>query len=142
LNAASEILRAALEETARELGRSLDGPLEQLGRPFLPTTLPTVAFESPLDAVGGLAWGALPTPQIAAWLARVPRGGVAAQVVARGRPGPRGLLDRVMLRPSRERPVSLEEPCTALFLHGLRWMRVIDLEPRRNLVAILGARTF
>jgi hypothetical protein len=38
--------------------------------------------------------------------------------------------------------VSLEEPCTALFLHGLRWMRVIDLEPRRNLVAILGARTF
>jgi hypothetical protein len=62
--------------------------------------------------------------------------------VPRARPGPRGLLDQVMLLPARERPVPLEDVCTLLFVAGLRAMRVIDVEPRRGLVAVLGRRSF
>ncbi len=141
----STTLRAALEDTAREIGHPLVGPLLELGRPLLrdPNALPTVPLEASGDEVsGGLAWGALSSEQLGAWLARVPINAVAAQVVARERAGARGLLDRVMLLPAREHPVPLEEVCTTLFLGGLGAMRVIELEARRGLVAVLGRRRF
>lgn len=140
----SAVLRAALEDTARELGRPLGAPLLELGRPLLrdANALPTVPLDAEGEVSGGLAWGAPSPEQLGAWLARLPLGAVAAQVVARERPGARGLLDRVMLLAVRERPVPLEEVCTALFLGGVGAMRVIEVESRRGLVAVLGQRRF
>lgn len=137
-------LRAALEDAAHEAGRTLDAPLVVLGRALLreASTLETVTLDSSEQVAGGLAWGALTAEQRTAWLARVPVGAVAAQVVARERAGARGLIDRVMLLPTRERPLPLEDVCTSLFVGGVRALRVIDLEPLRNLVAVIGRRAF
>lgn len=140
---ASVTVRAALEDVAREVGGSLDAPLLSLGRPLLGDPgVATVGLESLDRVAGGLAWGALPGEDLGAWLARVPLGAPVAQVVALERPGARGLLDRVMLLPTRERPVALEDVCTRLFLAGVGALRVIEVEPMRSLVAVIGRRRF
>ena len=137
------MVRAALEDVARELGRTLDAPLVSLGRPLLRDAgVATVGLESTERVAGGLAWGALPAEDLGAWLARVPLGAPVAQVVALERSGARGLLDRVMLLPTRERPVALEDVCTRLFVGGVGALRVIEVEPMRNLVAVVGRRRF
>ncbi len=147
-DSASRRLRAAFD-AAREESGALAGPLVEIGRPLLDdghglSRVPhDTSAEAGSDAVGGgLAWGTLSDEALAAWMARVPIGAVAAQVFASARPGARGMLDRVMLLPARETPQVLEEVCTALFVRGLGSLRVIELEPRRNVVGVLGVRRF
>jgi hypothetical protein len=142
-------LRAALEDLGREVGREVVGPLSrpfvELGRPLLADGLglERVPHDAPVaEAAGGLAWGSQERDALAAWMARVPVGSVAAHVFASERAGPRGVLDRLMLMPSRERPRPLEEVCTTLFLLGVGAQRVIALEPHRNVVGVIGVRRF
>lgn len=141
-------LRAALEDVAREAGRELSrGPLVEIGRPLLGAldAIPRVTHDAvpqSLELGGGLAWGTLSPEARSAWLAQVPIGAATAQVFASARPGARGVLDRVMLLAARESPQPLEEVCTALFLAGVGALRVIELEPRRNVVGVVGIRRF
>ncbi|MBX7197098.1 MAG: hypothetical protein K1X94_33930, partial [Sandaracinaceae bacterium] len=128
-------LRAALEDVARESGVAWDGAAE-LGRPLFGE--PVGAGSSAGSA--SVAWGSLDDAQRSSWVASVRPGAVLAQVFARERPGARGVLDRVLLLPARQRPLALEDVCTALFLEGVRAMRVIELEERRNVVVVIGLR--
>ena len=140
-------LRAALEDAGREGGREVLGsrPLVELGRPLLAdlSGLERVPCDASIgEAAGGLAWGSQEREALAAWMARVPVGAAAAHVFACQRAGPRGVLDRLLLMPSRESPRPLEEVCTTLFLLGLGAQRVIELEPRRNVLGVIGVRRF
>ncbi len=138
-----QTLRAALEDASREGSVSLGGGWVELGRPLFasPVAPSTGAASGASEAAVALAWGTVSDEERARWIASVRPGAVLAQVFSRERPGARGMLDRVLLLPARERPLPLEDVCTALFLHGVRGLRVIELEARRNVVAVIGRRT-
>lgn len=136
-------LRGAIRDAAALPAGADAGRLIELGRPLW-TDAATLATEPWTQGVagasGGLAWGAPRPEALDGWIGAVRSGGVLACVIAVARPGPRGVLDRLALLPSRVAPSSLEDLCTALFVGGVGSLRVYPIEPRRNLVVVVGVR--
>ncbi len=144
MSAAPERLARAIEVATRELEAPTSGAFVRLGRaPWAldAAGLPLVALEAAsAPPRGGVAFGAPGRDDVARWLEALPLGALGAHVFASPTPGVRGVLERVARLGWREPPIALEQASTELFLAGLRALRVVALDPRRGVLAVIGQR--
>jgi hypothetical protein len=131
-------------DAATRLGTLVPAPRVAHGRALfagLDASAWTPAQEGPGAGRGsGLLWGLPDDASLAALLATLADGATVACVIPIERGGARGMLDRVLRVGSPHTPAALEDVCTRLFVSGVGQLRVYELDPRRNVVAVVGCR--